>query len=580
MSAIRYENLAAATVTYNGIQFGGGDAPYDSLPPKYSFSSRFVYDDAGIAVKATVYILTVQCIFFETAEGFMGANMEVIRRKLGEPGKELKILGLGTGFGTITHDEEWGPKPIGVPQFTPLGAACWELVWTIQFSIKECTNTTSTNFISAFNFSTTWHNDFEGICERSISGYAEIPVYHKNLNGSLVPSKVVDEIREQLKVVVPNGFKRTTNTWRENLTKNRLDFVIVDQCLPGTAYPLGLTEAAGNCSFHTEGTGFSSGIVTLNMHMKVSPSYPASLASVIFMTAAITKQQQMQTANNAKGATVMPIAFSISNGKFDEARVTSASMSWKITKCFTAMLKASNVYSVVTQGNYVTWKQSIENTWGNRGAKFPNGNGQIASNPNDVVAVTLCQNISDVTIGDSSSPIGVNPGEIVSTLTCPDVPNDGGWVYYDKVVRILRINKQSWHKKAVSYLPTPGFISTVVSPGSGVTNLGSFPYTQSASEEADVEHHGLPETYILLQFRGVRLKHKPEMPVITHVAGLPVTEVIPSVQIPHVIMDSLSCPVWALRGYRVYRVNGYVPAVKAIGSEDSCTVPDDSPGRI
>jgi hypothetical protein len=37
--------------------------------------------------------------------------------------------------------------------------------------------------------------------------------------------------------------------------------------------------------------------------------------------------------------------------------------------------------------------------------------------------------------------------------------------------------------------------------------------------------------------------------------------------------DILSCPVWYTGGYTIYRVNGYVPDVRIIGSEASCVAP-------
>lgn len=580
MVAIVNQNLAALTVTYNDVQFGGADSAYKSTPPTYKFSGQFIYDDANVAVKGTRYTLQVSTTFYETSEIALANNVEELRKKLSQPRKILKIEGLGTGFGTIDHDDEWGPKPRSF-EWAPLGQLAWQCSWIVQFDLKHCDNESAVGHepgvFTAFNFDTTWQNDYEGICERTMSGYVEIVVPGQPGN---IPKMIVDEVRDQITVVCPEGFRRVRNVWHENAAKNRLTFIVTDAVLPGTALPIGCSLADGEVSYSSEGPGFAKSTVTLRMTLKVSPSYPPSLAGAIFLTAAQTKQQNMQAA--IKDGVVIPKSIYIANGKFDRARETTASISWMLTKCTASMMRAAGIWEPVVSNSHSEWKTSVENLWKNRGAALINGN-PIGSLRSEAIVVDLCTNTNEVTIGDS--PLTIN-GDTVNPsfgFTCPNIPPDGGWVFHDLKIRILRQANQTWHRKNVPYLPEPGYDPgldpTPISGGAGVP-LGGFPFEQdSESTKNDIEYNGLPVQWVALQFRALRLQHKPEMPIIKTIAGVPVVEVTSDQEGPKIGFDALNCPVWWIRGYRIYRVNGFLPSIKATGSKTECLPPDEDEGK-
>jgi hypothetical protein len=586
MAALVLSNLAGLTVAYNGVQFGGADSDYKSTPPTYSFRGTFVYDDSRRAVKMTRYTLEVHCIFNETAEGSMAANAEDLRNFLMAPGKSLTIEGLGTGFDrlnggltAIQDDVDYGPRPLDF-QWNPLGQIAWEMYWQVEFNVSECANPRRNELaFAAFNFDTSWANDFEGICTRTISGYVEIAMKRSGRNGK-VPKHVVDEVRDQIEVIVPIGFRRTSNIWRENYAKNRLDFSVTDEALPGDFLPVGCIAADGDISYDSAGPGFNEASVTLSMSVRTAPDAPRGLAGNLFMTAAITKQAAMQTINN-KG-TVIPSRISFRAGKFDRARDTSFSMSWHLTKCINEMMAAAEIWEPVpidgnfnnknpaNFGNYAVWRSSISHLWGNRGIRSEGVLG-LRSLASEAVIIDLCDNTTYATIGGSTSQTPVTAGKPNKLFTCPDVPEDGGWIKHDLRIRVLRKDEQTWHKKAVSYLPSPG--ETTAGSGDGLEGsvpLGGAAYTQSVSDEHDVEHHGLPTVHILVQFRGLRVKRKPTMPELKTIAGLPVTLVEQEIDGPRLAFDILTCPAWFIRGYRVYRVNGYVPEVKPVESKTSC----------
>src|SRR5437879_2937595 len=129
MSTIVNTDLSAFTVIYNNVQFGGSDAPYKSLPPQYLLTGNFRWDESHRSIIGVDYRLKLSCVFFESSESAMSVNMAAIRRKLSQPGAKLQIVGLGLGFsinadpllnGVIVADADNGPRPVGLPQCTPI----------------------------------------------------------------------------------------------------------------------------------------------------------------------------------------------------------------------------------------------------------------------------------------------------------------------------------------------------------------------------------------------------------------------------------------------------------------------------
>lgn len=575
MTLVVNSNLAAATVTYNTVQFGGGDSAYGSTPPVYKFRGRFEYDQSGRAVVGTVYTLSVTCIFVEATEGAMANSASFLKRLLSQPRKDLKIVGLGTGFGTIATDEKWGPKPLAF-DWMPLGPVSWQCTWEVEFFVKECNSHHQDRLaFAAFNFDTTWQNDFEGLCQRTIAGYAEIAI-HTAANRK-TPINIADDIRDRINIITPQGFRRTQNTWRMNDAFNRLDFVVTDEVMPGDPLPQGCTVAEGDVTYNSQGPGFAEAQVTMSMFLKTSPSFPRTLGAVIFLTAAQNKQAAMASGlgGNPK-ATVVPIHIHLSNGKFDRARETSASMTWSLTKCIGSMMAAAGIYEPLTSDTYNLWRTSIQNLWGNRGAALVGGS-PIRGVASEAVVIDLCDNVTSVTIGATSTPQAPPTNNSLNfSFTCPDIPADGGWIGHDMRIRILRKDEQSWHKKAISYLPE---IGSVLTGGTGVPGqvvpLGGPTFLQTEADEHAVEFHGLPVMYVLLQFKGLRIKRLPQMPEIRNIAGKPVYLEEQQIDGPRIAFDAI-CPVHFIRGYRIYRVNGPIASIKAVESETSCAAPNGS----
>lgn len=576
MAVITAQNLAALTIAYNGVQFGGADSEYGSTPPQYSFRGEFVYDDSRRTVKYTRYTMNVRCVFLENTQALMEASMLQVQTLLAEPAKLLTIRGLGTAFNTIDYDLDGGPRPLDIT-CTPLSQIGFEVSWTVEFAVKRCglgSISRSEMAFLAFNFDTSWQNDFEGLPTRTISGHVEI-AHRRSGKGTKTYKHVVDEVRDSITIIVPIGYRRVTNVWRENQAKTRLDFMVVDEAQPGDYLPEGCTRADGEFTFESGtgapgGGGFAQATATLTMSVRTAPDQPRSLAGNIFLQAAITKQVAMQSAMANRVGTVLPARLRVSAGKYDRARESNFSMSWILTKCLNDMMKAAGIWEpivVPTQGNnYASWRASVAHLWNNRGW-IAEGGQALRSNPNEAVIIDLCDNVRDMVIGDSPSAAPVTKEKFAYTFKCPTIPPDGGWIHHEIEVRILREDEQTWHKKPIPYNPSPGD--------------GFQPFVTSPNDESDVEHHGQPVTYIGIYFRGLRFIDDPKqahtklvMPEVKSVAGLPTVPHTQNVIGPKWAFDTLTCPVFFLQGWKVYRVHGYVPEVKAQESLSSCAASD------
>lgn len=574
MAKIVATALASNTIHYNGVQFGGSEATYTSTPPQFSLRGSPEYDQSGRAIALVKYTLSLTCIFYSTTESGQATLMNSLRSRLNQVARELKIDGLGTGFGEISYDLKSGPKP-GELVMNTIGPIACEVHWSIEFCTKPCSTviTAPANTFLAFNFDTIWMNDYEGISTRTIQGYVEIPHNQNKLTPKIV-HHVAEETRGNIIVVCPAGFRRAQNSWHESMDKAKLTFTIVDEQLPGDVFPPGCTLADGEVSFSSGGgPGFAQSSVTMSMMLKTSPMVARNLAYQIFLTAALAKQSQMQQAIQNSQGTVIPRSINIRNRKYDGARITDCSITWEQTGSLGAMLAAAGIWTPLTENSlqaYNLWKASIDVLWDNRGTSG------IRSSAEEAVIIDFCDPVQSVTIGNTPSNFEYIVNSNLPAFTCPQIPPDGGWVVHDMEIKVLQKSDNSWHKQAASYIPSIGSINS----GMGFPTAGQ---TQSPSEQDVVEYHGYPSTYIGLRFRGLRYQHKPQVPQIKSVGGLPVVDVTPAggVGIPKLQYDAFCCPVWSITGVRIYRIMGQLPSgfePPAIGSPISCEtkeVPQD-----
>lgn len=591
MSTIVDSNLAGFTVDYNGVQFGGADSDYSSHPPYYRLVGTPVYDDSSRTIKWVKFTLFVRCVFYALSESSMGSDQRNIRLALMQPGKQLRLSGLGSGFDWIARpisgkagdmiDVAWGPKP-GAIEMTSHGQLSWELAWSCEFTVVPCmADGSATNNLAllSFNFATTWVNDFEGMSQRRITGSCQVAGL-RDYTAPKTPVQIAEQTRGGIIVVTPPGYRRTSNVWSESLDHTTLTFDIVDEQLKGDALPPGITQGASEFSFDSGGEGnqnMARSVCTLNMVLKTAYDKPRNYAGQVFMAAAMSKQAELSAVDPVTGKptiTVVPLHLHISNRKFDDCRVTSGSLSWVVTKTLSECMAAAKIWEPVSalltgplggSQDYTAWRASMSNMWNNRGTS------QQQELLADAVVIDVCDNAyNGVGIGSVGSNPNVLTDASLPSLTCPTIPDNGGWAHFDLDIKFLRRDLQTQHRRATSYVPTNGTTAYTydAQPGSGDggINIGGPAVPQSDSDQHVTEYHGYPETWIGLTFSGLRFKNKPFLPEIKTVGGFPVIHVDSQGDTPKHVMDSFGCPVWAVSGYRVYRVPGYIGSIKPVTS--------------
>jgi hypothetical protein len=598
MQPLKDTFLAGQTIKYGDIQFGGADAPFPGggrlkmMPPEYSLAGDFVYDDADRACTHTRYLLNVLTVVFNETEPIQSAQMDLLHDRLSEPGKRLDLRGLGFGS-TFRYDLVWGPKPRRVSLKPVGGQFAWELIWTVEFNVNMRPQATASltfagydangdpikkvaaadDYVMAFNFDTSWSYTFEGIATRTIRGYIMTPQIRDAADPHYLAiiNRVADMRRHVIKVVVPPNMRRVEPTGiHENAAKNRLEFVYTDTQFSAEAFPTGCTMASGNYGIEADGIGLNRGTASLDVSLTTRPGISRANALPIFLRIAFAKQAELlkvAKANPKEQATVLISHLGVNHQMW--SRTTNFSARWTITRCIQNFLFSAGIWQPVAGSNFTEWSTDMSNIWTQFGVA-PGLRSQIDE-----------QVIIDITNGGNVPVIGKGgPGFdgafnfAPSKFPCPDdIPDEMTWLDYDIRLRVYREEPSVIHRKAVARpvkdleAKADGllqqFEETMIVAG------GQKKYNKD--EQHVVETMGKPVTYIALQFKGLRLKKAPTVPVLKSVDGKIVKAYRFGDQGPWHAFSILDCPVYAHKRWAIYKVtDGDVTVVKAQKSPTKC----------
>ena len=587
MTAIKNTDHTGQTVVYNGIKFDGASDNDDDvsnrsirlIPPTISLSTTPEYDEAGRVVVHHTHVLTVNTIVYSTNTGEQTEQIEVIRRRLLEPGKLLTLTGMGLGFPESRSeksispqnniiDVSWGPKPQQCTIRPFGGDIAHELVWVLEFRTAPCVAVgyQKTLRVKALNYETRWSNDAQGFTTRNIAGYVEVqqPQGSNRVgNGVSNPLLSAEKVRDQaiLGFSVPNGFKRVGNVWNESMDRSRMDFSITDDQLRGTAYPIGIAEASGDFDESFDPFTFAKASASLRMTLTVAEGVHPSVAAIRFLQAAFAKQGSMRD-RNTKGSVIAKNMF-IRAGLFDNARTSSFGVQWQATGCIEDFL-FDTPWEPIPNTDYSQWRFSVEHLWSNR------GNSLTRPTPEADAIVDVCST-NDGRFGATDSGTkgqSFVPG--IAQNTC-DVSEAASWLDYDVKVTLKRSENKSSHRRTVSY-------NSQYSPSASTinsTNLKdalqpSFP--SSATSEHVTETNGLPTQTVLLQMKGLRIKFRPNFPVLKSIDNRPVTPIGDRKFEESVVTKIGGCPVYSIRGYQMYEVKGYVDDFNTVENKTVCEI--------
>lgn len=627
--------MSGLTVNYGPVQFGGSDAGsiaiagdpgmsdmatvLKGLPPMYAIRSQFRYDDSNRTIIGVDYHLTVRCVFHGANNTQLAQNMTSLRKYLSLPRQILRIEGLGTGIGKIsttagnagipanTMDISYGPKPLSLSMEPVGGQLAWELTWEVAFFVGEHISVTDNDgrlsFWMAFNSSSTWSNDFEGIPTRSVQGYIQIAQGTTNTKS---PPRLVDSIREAINIVCPVNFRRVQNVWRMNEAQDHLVFSVIDEYLPGDNLPAGITMGGGSFNITAnagqDNLGMNVAHASLQMILKVAPGQHPSLAAFYFMSIYLTKQAKLTSLdNNGKARNVvLPVHFSVTTQYFDNQRVIQCAGAWQITNSITVVngvaknengqtvssayagingiLSAADLFTPVSdqltdaigspQG-YKTWRASVFNLWSNRGTP------QIVeitggSNPSVYIEgsiVDLGSQIVSGTIGEINQIPLTYSASNLPTMGCPAIPEKGGWISYRRRIDFWLEEYQSTHRRAISYIPSSsaGWQGQTDPGETNVIHIETGAPMPYDTPQHVSEYHGRPRLFVGISVASLRFKRMPYLHKVKSVGGYPVKRIKAYNLTPYYAFNAFGCPVYRQQGYVIYEVLGFPSSISRKG---------------
>lgn len=589
MPGAKDENFDGLTIAYNGVQFGGGDSAWPSQPPMYDLKQLAVYDEAGRVITHIRYILMVLCTFYEDTEADLSANLDAIRNRLMKAGEPLELSGIGIGFIAKTTDLIWGPRPVSFNIVNTHGVISADTVWVCEFNGPPCVVSSGAKglFFSAINSESTYSNDHEGQTTRTISGYYEIPQSRSkgifgggNVNDDAGGSKatldrVADDLRNGVKIIVPFGFRRIDNSWRGNKAKNRIDFTVTDEALPGRPYPVGITRITDdNLEFSTDPFTATQGTVTLTATFIVSPEFAPSLAGLHFFAFAAHKQAEMvkklgATVANKGTAFVLPTRLVIRTGIYDNARRTSFLMQWQTTGCLANILFHSP-WSAVPGTDYAQWKTSIEGLWANTGNK-----GLKDGKVNDAI-IRICDSKSSVTIGKDAAATQNPITTDVALLPCPNIPPESSWISYDVEVQLFRKEHNTPLRRMVDAFTSASLATGIGAPVTTAIAMKLGKQFDASEDKQDISsQNGLPQQWVLIRAKGRRVNHEAVFPVLETVGGVKVSPREFDIK-KSVVAKFGNCAINQVVGYQWYKADEYISDYGPKDNPVLCATTQDS----
>lgn len=523
------KDLPPGVGNYGTISYGG--VPFNVLK-KADLSVKMQYDEAERVVTHLSYTLRISdCVIASGDTPTQDVTMWELQNRLSTPGLELIIdaIGFDTTINTTAigakPDLLWGAKPRAM-NFRPTGGEIsWMFDWECEFNISRCANPSAivspSPPLMAWNYEYTSVVNEEGLMERTISGYVQVPaVRGMSPNQNKVLFDVV-AAWDSITVNVPNGFRRTNNAHSVNKAKNRVDFAITDTELTSDAYPAGIVEADINYELASQGGGLSSWMATLSGELTVAPGYPKSLAAIKYLGILqflVTKIKAIAISSDQKQPAVVPMALRFSYKLF--SRTSRFVAGYFFASDATTLLQKSGMWDAIPGTDYQQWAQSmnVAGVWGNHGTSG------LKASPSDDSLVTACIAISNSTISElTAHPYdnSLSP-DLSSNLT--EIKTTGYATYLSRVVPLMRRDFVI-HKYAQQYNP------------------GDKGYVDHVTQD-----RAAPDQYVRMVGHAVRLNAAPEMPQLLTVGGK-------TVELLHQGGWQDDTPVVESLGHRVYRAH-------------------------
>lgn len=470
--------MARPIASPQNVHYNGFDFP---APLSLKVRCQPNYDRAEATVKHRSYAVSVEVIL--VAEDFVQGEytvlslspgdaidtaMTILRKRLTEPGKTLKLKNQGLGADlTIDYSNAVarGPKP-RVLVFEPIGSnlSC-RIVWECEFTVIECASgiITSPYPLGEFVYSVDFGINQEGMTTVTLAGRIEVNVKRQGevANAYRMIDKTADDNREMINFGQPSNAQRT-RSYRLSEDKRFLDFVITDTEIPSDNpfFPgcvrMDMRQRTGNVgSYGPHGKRFTT---TLSGTIEVAPGYPRALAWAAFVWVVKKRLKAPVVASGGGGRGVRSRSYSegggnpgsypetpVNKGKlllraFDmEEEIFGRSMRFSLTFEFSInkpheLLTACGFWEPIgASSDWNRWKASMMFPT-NRAPHSPRGAAQRGVIAGRERVVDFCLGLSSAVPSYSRAPVRPLLTYAQKIFSPPD-KNDA-WLQYDVRVHI------------------------------------------------------------------------------------------------------------------------------------------------
>lgn len=405
-------------VSYNGVTLTGPTV-------NTSFTMRPVRDDANRTVVGNIYVLTVNAIVTDDANGLgnngtgADANIAALRAYLSKDGGELVVSGQGLGaFNVNTNssnrDLKYGPHTVSLDCKQIGSTSAIEVTWIVEFQIAECESGTQVGVLGNFraiNYSVSYSIDKAGLTIRTISGYVEIILNRTVPQGVFIPY-TADDVRDVINPSVPVYFQRMSQNYTISPDKARITFNIVDQELPSdNGYPQGVSYIDVQHSVKSSrNVGFPTLTNVISGTIEMTKPYPASLA---IERAMLIIRERVIWARAQNNNSVLLHSVDFTESLF--SRTIDFSVTYEILKSgLQQMLTDSGLYKPLDSTTYGDWANSMKDlAWHERGVA------RLKHTPQQDRIVDPCNQNPNTSLSDEVLPLESNGQPYKLTNVCP-----------------------------------------------------------------------------------------------------------------------------------------------------------------
>lgn len=472
-----------------------------------------VYDEADRVVTHLQYKLTCHgCILQNDSLPVQQINMGAMQDALTAPGQQLivKDIGFDRQWDTNappTRDVIWGPKP-RMLNMHPWGELAWEFDWEVEFNVSRCVSAGAfalDNWLMAWNYEVNFTVGGNGlVTAKTTSGYLQV-IAARGVNPADANKVLfnVDNAWNQITFNIPYGFRRVNNTRTINKAKNRIDFSITEEELPGAAFPPGIAYCEARLDVASQPPGLAAWHATLRASYEVAPGFPKSLAIAKFLTLLNDRATKLKTAvvqGAAKKAALIPMRLAVSRELYD--RTTEIAVTFFMPTTSEALLQSGGLWEPLPENDWQEWANSLKQA----GVTSNKGFSQVGFDNTEDNLVTMCSAGSSpaaqIVLGapptdqhdsDSEADDNADEGEVA------DETGTGLYLLYQSTAREVKHENFIVHHYAQNYQP------------------GDSNYQPNTTE-----YESAPDNYIVMEGRAVRVDQMPDPPAILTVGGQPV----------------------------------------------------------